>query len=204
MALSLAVPMSSQGKPLIAMEQEAYVDDIPFNTAAIALNYEIPPIFEEYVDDIPFNTAAIAMANKPCCFPMSKETNVDDIPFNTAAIAMVYKESPIPMEIEEEVDDIPFNTTEIGARLNIPMEPESNVEDPVLMEQQSCVTTQCNQTDQVLEDISYEIRAILDAALGDKNVQILDDPDVFFHEVGRMVLEELRFLKGYFSAMKNF
>ena len=52
----------------IDFEDEAYIDDIPFNTEEIAANYlyekaltvEFEMAEEEYIDDIPFNTRNIA------------------------------------------------------------------------------------------------------------------------------------------------
>ena len=86
--------------PEIVFEDEAYIDDIPFDTQAIAEAYLLDETmkvefdFEEeaYVDDIPFNTNEVVKNYKTeeylkniCDF--EEETYVDDIPFDTEKIA---------------------------------------------------------------------------------------------------------------------
>lgn len=81
-------------------EEEEYIDDIPFNTEAIAANYfyaksisvEYDFEDEEYVNDIPFDTHVIAEnykneKNLKNIFDFDEEIYVDDIPFNTEKIA---------------------------------------------------------------------------------------------------------------------
>lgn len=83
------------------MKEEAYIDDIPFNTAEIAkqymnlgndsVNFTSMPT-EAYIDDIPFDTKKIAdsvIAEKAMneTFTMNEETYIDDIPFDTRLIA---------------------------------------------------------------------------------------------------------------------
>jgi hypothetical protein len=72
--------------------EEAYVDDIPFNTWEIAVEAiiggdEVKLSEEPYVDDIPFDTREIA--NK-CLLRKIEgkcgEANVNDIPFDTEKI----------------------------------------------------------------------------------------------------------------------
>lgn len=83
------------------MKEEAYIDDIPFNTAEIAKQYmnmgndsvnltSMPS--EAYIDDIPFDTKKIAdsvIAEKAMneTYSMSEENYIDDIPFDTRLIA---------------------------------------------------------------------------------------------------------------------
>ena len=75
------------------MQEEEYVDDIPFNTELIATQtvyidaVEVAYAFEAeaYVDDIPFNTKYIAVV--ALAFEMDEEAYVDDIPFDTRVIA---------------------------------------------------------------------------------------------------------------------
>lgn len=76
-------------------EDEAYIDDIPFDTEMVVHLLMLAEYnFEEeaYIDDIPFNTAKIsaqylyndAMAVN---FELPEELYVNDIPFNTCLIA---------------------------------------------------------------------------------------------------------------------
>jgi hypothetical protein len=82
------------------MKEEAYIPDIPFNTAEIFnaymasdTNNALLQIEEEaYIDDIPFNTHTIAA--QQCCekamnknFEMEEEAYINDIPFDTKTIA---------------------------------------------------------------------------------------------------------------------
>jgi hypothetical protein len=76
---------------------EAYVDDIPFNTAKVVQNYYDTASYlqkadpEAFVDDIPFNTTKVvanyqadqAMSVR---FAMNEEAGIQDIPFDTQAI----------------------------------------------------------------------------------------------------------------------
>jgi len=80
------------------MEQESYIDDIPFSTEKVAnqtilenaLNEEFT-LTEENINDIPFNTFEvasekiheIAMAKD---FDLEEEAFVEDIPFNTKLV----------------------------------------------------------------------------------------------------------------------
>lgn len=109
---SVAVPSSAPMK----LEEEAYVNDIPFDTWMIS-RLAFPPDLtleeEEYVDDIPFNTAEVAkeaLLNK--VVGQAEEPSVDDIPFNTLQI---YNEVLLSRFIadwqeEQNVNDIPFST----------------------------------------------------------------------------------------------
>ena len=73
-------------------EEEAYINDIPFDTECVSINciYQkaIAETFEfeeeAYVDDIPFATDSIALN---CEFEFEDESYIDDIPFNTNKIA---------------------------------------------------------------------------------------------------------------------
>ena len=77
-------------------EEEAYINDIPFDTRAIALqslflNLEKPEE-EAYINDIPFDTETIAALynyNLKDIFP-EEEAYIDDIPFNTSEIVKEY------------------------------------------------------------------------------------------------------------------
>ena len=108
--------------------EEAYVDDIPFDTEWIAHQATLPSIdFEDesYVDDIPFNTEQIA-ANATYKkaveteFMFEEESYVDDVPFNTEYIAQQanFRDAfakEYNMAEEAYVDDIPFDTCKIAA-----------------------------------------------------------------------------------------
>lgn len=88
---------------IFEMEQESYIDDIPFNTELVAsqalyeqaISVEFYLEEEGYIDDIPFDTETIS---KVCLsflgmeeeFHMELEEYIDDIPFNTSKIALEY------------------------------------------------------------------------------------------------------------------
>ena len=66
----------------IKLEEETYIDDIPFNTSYVASAAAVYEMEEEaYVDDIPFNTVLVVN------YEMEDEASIDDIPFDTEAIA---------------------------------------------------------------------------------------------------------------------
>ena len=82
------------------LEEEAYINDIPFSTAKVSANclYEMAMAVdfemeeEPYIDDIPFSTECITIY---CMylkalnmeFDLPEEKYVDDIPFNTKKVA---------------------------------------------------------------------------------------------------------------------
>ena len=85
---------------VFVMEDEDYIDDIPFSTEAVVENYKasesMKEIFdyeeEAYIDDIPFDTEAIAenvrLNNaRNTVIDFEDEAYVNDIPFNTAKVA---------------------------------------------------------------------------------------------------------------------
>ena len=100
----------------IDFEEEAYIDDIPFNTEwvvnelmTLSINFEE----EAYVDDIPFNTTSIVanyIVSTSLTYEMEEEEYIDDIPFNTEWIANEVLSEPVKFEEEAYVDDIPFDT----------------------------------------------------------------------------------------------
>ena len=84
-----------------ALEEEPYVDDIPFNTELIAYqslaSNMVSSDIEEYVNDIPFNTKKIyyeTLANK-LVTASAEESYVDDIPFSTAEIYCMNRPCPL-------------------------------------------------------------------------------------------------------------
>ena len=126
-AMLLSTTIAQAGVPQND-EEEAYVDDIPFDTEWIAHQATLPSIeFEEedYVDDIPFNTEKIAAkaTYKKAVeseFLFEEESYVDDVPFDTEHIAQQanFRDAMAKeYELADEayVDDIPFNTCKIAA-----------------------------------------------------------------------------------------
>jgi len=124
------------------LEEEAYIDDIPFNTEVVTdemfwgyaylnpTNNKYLLEDEDFVNDIPFDTEKVYWE---CMFNCSEkavdlaslnldeETYIDDIPFNTQKIFAISTPSYIiadkqlkEFKLEEEgyIDDIPFNTEE--------------------------------------------------------------------------------------------
>jgi len=94
----------SQTEESIALNEEAYVEDIPFDTSVIAAaatyKKEMEKVFaleeEAYIDDIPFETHTTACFEEdktaiPEHFPLEEEQYINDIPFNTALIVAVIK-----------------------------------------------------------------------------------------------------------------
>jgi len=116
------------------ISDEAYIDDIPFNTRAIAGNILVSETFFEkhallpeecYVNDIPFDTEEIASKGsypgRVFSLPIPvEEAYVDDIPFSTEQVALsvlladkILKDSKC-QEPEPYADDIPFDTAGIA------------------------------------------------------------------------------------------
>jgi hypothetical protein len=87
------------------LEDEANVNDIPFDTKEVVRNLEAELEEEAYANDIPFDTKAIVLGLET---QLAEEAYVDDIPFNTLDVMLL---EGIAMEEEEEVNDIPFSTS---------------------------------------------------------------------------------------------
>jgi hypothetical protein len=72
--------------------EETYINDIPFDTYEIAVEYilegdELQLEEEAYVNDIPFDTKAIAAKYLlPKEMKSSDESNINDLPFNTEKV----------------------------------------------------------------------------------------------------------------------
>jgi hypothetical protein len=94
---------------------EAYINDIPFNTNEIAVKAildgdEVKLAEEPYVNDIPFNTKAVA-----CEFLLhkmietSREANVNDIPFSTEFILAEHLADQLTEKYRDErnINDLP-------------------------------------------------------------------------------------------------
>ncbi|HLO92333.1 MAG TPA: hypothetical protein VK172_14305 [Lentimicrobium sp.] len=74
----------------ITIEDEPYINDIPFDTKSIALESMFSanrPLDESYVNDIPFDTERIVTNQNLLKFKPEDEAFVNDIPFNTSDIA---------------------------------------------------------------------------------------------------------------------
>lgn len=77
-------------------EEELYINDIPFDTKAIALKSLYvnltAPEEEDYINDIPFDTEVVAAVynyNLQYILP-EEEAYIDDIPFNTSEMVKEY------------------------------------------------------------------------------------------------------------------
>ena len=112
------------------LEDETYINDIPFNTEMVVNNMMVAEFDleeENYINDIPFNTYELALAatesdSDTNNFEMDEETYIDDIPFNTKEIANNYNyqaaiNQVFEMPKEENINDIPFNTSLIVERI---------------------------------------------------------------------------------------
>jgi hypothetical protein len=110
-----------------SLKEEAYINDIPFNTKEIVAEKALA-IFqledEAYINDIPFETDVVA-ANSTAKETPAKtvdfavENYIDDIPFDTESIVETIKFKKaisVDFELEEEtyIDDIPFNTAAVA------------------------------------------------------------------------------------------
>jgi hypothetical protein len=127
--LALLLTTGTANASEFQFEDEAYVDDIPFDTEMVVhflTNSDFNFEEEAYVDDIPFNTADIsrqwlfeeAMMQK---FDLNEEAYVNDLPFDTEQVAANYQfrqamDQVYEMTEENYVNDIPFNTCLIAAK----------------------------------------------------------------------------------------
>ena len=109
----------------IELEEENYIDDIPFNTENIVSNipcYSVVPLVltledENYINDIPFSTKnvydSLMLNSFPNNFQLDDETYINDIPFDTEKIyyERIALQNDKKFNTEEEyIDDIPFDT----------------------------------------------------------------------------------------------
>lgn len=115
LAININASSSDFLKEEFFLEEECYINDIPFNTLEIAMDnesyYTNPGFYledEGYIDDIPFNTYSIAanvrmekaMAVE---FKLENEETVNDLPFNTSEIAHNIKDIDL-VTPEENID----------------------------------------------------------------------------------------------------
>ncbi|MFA5417321.1 MAG: hypothetical protein WC341_02575 [Bacteroidales bacterium] len=95
---TVALHLNANTPPTVAaLPEEAYINDIPFNTgqifdslydASLSDTYQLTD--ENYISDIPFNTVEIAadsMEMETSEFTLDNENYIDDIPFATKNIA---------------------------------------------------------------------------------------------------------------------
>ena len=117
--LLLTAPVFGNSSKLPALREESEVNDIPFSTELIFLNYLLSACTldeELYVDDIPFNTESIAyQARLDNIISEHQESYVADIPFETAAVVA---NIAIAQPEESYVNDIPFSTEVIASDFN--------------------------------------------------------------------------------------
>lgn len=108
--------------PWVLMEDEQYVNDVPFNTRKIfsdcCVKFMCEKMEEGYVDDIPFSTSVIYSNWKleRQMELMADENNSDDVPFNTEELANEALFEHIVMDSyaeEVNVSDLPFNTSQV-------------------------------------------------------------------------------------------
>lgn len=95
-------------------------------TAALAVEFDFED--EAYVNDIPFNTKCVSancIYNKAILieYEMEEESYIDDIPFNTTEVSEVsLMKAAIEQEYSNEdeayVDDIPFDTYNVAKSYN--------------------------------------------------------------------------------------
>jgi hypothetical protein len=84
----------------LKLKEEAYIDDIPFNTALIfdsvmkvsSMSNTIEMPEETYINDIPFSTEQVVDQYRSdsamqVSFKLTDEKPIDDIPFDTRSIA---------------------------------------------------------------------------------------------------------------------
>ena len=103
--------------------EEAFIDDIPFDTEMVVNNLMVTEYdFEDeaYIDDLPFDTKKVTdeMANSKNLeieFTTEDETYINDIPFSTESVITNYEYNQainiiFEMPEENDVDDIPFKT----------------------------------------------------------------------------------------------
>jgi len=89
----------SASTPNFELEDEAYINDIPFSTEEVVANYSYEKAFsetfefeeEDYIDDIPFDTYEVAKNYRyekylKNVFVFEEEAYIDDIPFDTGKI----------------------------------------------------------------------------------------------------------------------
>jgi len=126
-AQSLTVSAALYTLLFLLIASIAFGSELKLNNNSKVVPQEIAFEEEEYIDDIPFDTEAIAEAyflneSMNVEFNFEEEAYVDDIPFDTKSVAMNYKveeylKNVYDFEDESYVDDIPFNTEKIASEV---------------------------------------------------------------------------------------
>lgn len=106
---------------LLVLSGTAFAHETASSNLSEKTTFVLPE--EEYVNDIPFNTAKIAVEFQyqkaiQVRFAVPEEKDVNDIPFNTHKIAIEYLRQKAINQVftvaeEKDVDDIPFSTENI-------------------------------------------------------------------------------------------
>jgi hypothetical protein len=95
LVLALLFLSSTSNAMNLKMEDEAYIDDIPFNTAAVVSAMSQMEVYEfgeePFVEDIPFSTEEVVSDYRwqqamNLDFEMSDEEYIDDMPFSTEVV----------------------------------------------------------------------------------------------------------------------
>lgn len=126
-AQSLTVSVAIYTTLFLLIASVAFGSELKLNNNIEVVPEEIVFEEEEYIDDIPFNTQAIAEAyllneTMNVEFDFEEEAYIDDIPFNTYEVVKNYKieeslRNVCDFEDESYVDDIPFNTEKIASEV---------------------------------------------------------------------------------------
>ena len=113
-----------------SLTEEAYINDIPFNTEIVAENYSLNEMVkgfdfsEEFeIYDIPFNTECItadcryelALSQE---FEIEEEPYINDIPFHSEKTGTVA--ASVDFADEVYINDIPFDTYAVVEKLECP------------------------------------------------------------------------------------
>ena len=107
----------------LALEDEANVNDIPFNTNEVVMSLGTEMAEEAYVNDIPFNTTDVVLL---AGVTIEEEAEVDDFAFNTEEILAAHG---LSLAAEDYVNDIPFDTYDVLLLSNIIIHEEEEVDD---------------------------------------------------------------------------
>lgn len=168
------------------LEDENYINDIPFNTEEIASDIlgvsNIPPsVFilddEEYIDDIPFNTVEIVSNIKnnfvSSDFSLEEERYITDIPFDTQEI--YYNQFVLQQKNEYEneasINDIPFDTEEIAMNSywsDFAFENEEKYIDDIPFDTYKVSTNSIEYYEIILSNMSNEIQSMFDKCYCEK------------------------------------
>ena len=103
----------------------AFANQVDSSAFSENATYTLPE--EQYVNDIPFNTAKLAVEAQyqkaiRVQFTVPQEKDVNDIPFNVQKIATQYQYQKALTQVfevpaEKDVNDIPFSTEKVFERL---------------------------------------------------------------------------------------